>query len=61
MFKLNKLMFLVLKTGSAVIIISLLINYKYYNIVITVVIIITYKLSFLIIIFNIINSCLKLL
>ena len=60
MFKLNKLMFLTLKAGSTIIIINLIINYKYYKTVITAVIIIIYKLSLLIIIFNIIDSCLKL-
>ena len=53
-------MFLVLKAGSAVIITDLIINYKYYKTVVTVIIIIIYKLSLLIIIFNIVNSCLKL-
>ena len=61
MFKLNKLMFLTLKTGLTVIIINLIINYKYYKTVIITVIIIIYKLFLLIIIFNIIDFCLKLL
>ena len=61
MFKLNKLMFLILKTGLIVIITNLIINYKYYKIIIIAVIIITYKLFLLIIVFNIVNSCLKLL
>ena len=61
MFKLNKLMFLILKASFTVIITSLIIDYKYYKTVITAIIIIIYKLFFLIIIFNIIGSCLKLL
>ena len=61
MFKLNKLIFLTLKTGFIVIIISLTVNYKCYKIIIIITVIIIYKLSFLIIIFNIIGSCLKLL
>ena len=61
MFKLNKLMFLTLKTGFIIIITGLIINYKYYKAAITVTTIIIYKLFFLIIIFNIINSYLKLL
>ena len=61
MFKLNKLIFLILKAGSAVIITGLIINYKYYKIIIITAIIIVYKLFFLIIIFNIISSCLELL
>ena len=55
------MIFLILKAGFAIIIINLIINYKYYKTVITVIIIIIYKLFFLIIIFNIINSYLKLL
>ena len=54
-------MFLILKTGSIVIITGLITDYKYYKAIITAVIIIIYKSSFLIIIFDIINSCLKLL
>ena len=61
MFKLNKLIFLILKTGSIVIITDLIINYKYYKTVIIIIIIIIYKLFFLIIIFNIVNFYLKLL
>ena len=54
-------MFLTLKISFIVIIINLTADYKCYKIIITAVIIIIYKLSLLIIIFNIINSCLKLL
>ena len=61
MFKLNKSIFLILKASSVMIIIDLIINYKYYKAVITAAVIIIYKLSLLIIIFDIINSCLKLL
>ena len=60
MFKLNKSMFLTLKTGPVIIIAGSTVNYKYYKTAITAITIITYKLSFLIIIFNIIDSCLKL-
>ena len=59
-FKLNKLMFLTLKTSFIIIITGLIINYKCCKITVTIIIIITYKLSLLIIIFNIINSYLKL-
>ena len=61
MFKLNKLMFLILKAGFIIIIINLIINYKYCKVIIIIIIIITCKLFFLIIIFNIISFCLKLL
>ena len=61
MFKLNKLMFLTLKVDFVIIITGLTADYKYYKIIIIAVIIITYKLSLLIIIFNIIDSYLELL
>ena len=54
-------MFLILKVSFTVIIINLIINYKYYKITVTAAVIIIYKLFLLIIIFNIVGFCLELL